>query len=329
MTTYCNINSDLQSVFGKIESYNTKKTLTGFVVSAGSVYKKTDSGYIEMVLQDGAQLTAVSNTSPSAGEFYYHEDTNTLYLHTTGSVVPNTVTIQGAVDWDAFKTKCRNDAQELLEGLLAKVFAVPFQKIPDPAVSYNSRNYDYWVRRATALLTCFIIVDRMANDTNTAQNLYMQVDNPKDNDFDNELPLGIVQRIVNGDITLKTQRTARETGGWNVYETLNSNSTGVIELTGHYVGSYEEIWRIHMDTAGVPGTATFKLSTDGGTTFDKTLQVTRTANSDNQRVLIADGVYVRFSGTFVLNDYFDIRLFPDSDRVSVASITNQRLTRRW
>lgn len=326
--TYCNINSDLKDVLSNVETYHRKTTLTGFVLSSGSVYKLADTGYISMVLQDKIQLTAGSNTSPSAGEFYYHEDTDTLYLHATGSVAPNTVTIQGAVDWDAYKTKCRNDAQEMLEGYLSSKFAVPFQKIPDPVVSYNSRDYDYWIRRATAILTCYLIVDRVNTDMNTADELLLKVDNPKDNNFDNEQPEGIVQRILSGEITLRTQKTARLTGGWNVYDTLDSASTGVLELEGAYTGSYEEIWRVQIDTAGAPGTATYKFSGDGGTTFSETLQVTRTAN-DNQRVCLTDGVYARFSGTFVLNDYFDIRLFPDSDRVTVSSITSTRLTRRW
>jgi len=141
-----------------------------------------------------------------------------------------------------------------------------------------------------------------------------------------EMP-GIVQRIMSGDISLKTQTVAREAGGWNVFETLDASSTAILEVTGRYTGSQHQIWRVQIDTAGAPGTATYQLSKDGGTTYDETGQETRKANSDDQRVSLGSGLYVRFSGTAVLNDYWDLDLLPSTDAVTVKTIGSVRLVR--
>ena len=323
---YCNLTSDLKDAFSLIDQYQGLETLTGFeLTGVSNVYKLDQSGYVETVFENGVALTAGSSTSPAAGEFYYDSATNALYLHCTGSVGPSTKTIEGGYDWNTLKQRCRNDAQEWLESYLGGVFATPFQKIAAPNVSYNARSYDSAIRRATALLTCAIIAEKMKGpDDPNAPKLWKKVDNPNP-DVD-EMP-GIVQRILAGDITLKTQTNAREAGGWNVYETLDASSTAILEVTGRYTGSQRQLWRVQIDLAGAPGTATYQLSKDGGSTYDETGQETRKANSDDQRVYLGSGLYVRFTGTSILNDYWDIDLLPSTDAVTVKTVGSLRLRR--
>lgn len=329
---YCNLTSDLKDAFSLIETnYRGLDTLEDWeATSTSNVYKLDQSGYVETVFENGVALTASdpATTSPAAGEFSYDASSDILYLHCTGSVDPAQKTLEGGYDWNTLKQRCRNDAQELLESLLKSVFAVPFQKIAAPNVSYNSRKYPFLIRKCTALLTCALIVKKVNPSDKEYDRLYRQVDNPNTGIEEGLDPLpGIVQRILAGEMSIQTQTVAREAGGWNVFETLDASSTAILEVTGRYTGPQRQLWRVQIDLAGAPGTATYQLSKDGGATFDETGQETRTANSDDQRVSLGSGLYVRFSGTAVLNDYWDLDLLPSTDAVTVKTMGNVRLVR--
>lgn len=317
---YCNLTSDLISVCKNIEDYKPIKTLisTNWELVSGAVYRYENSGYVELLQDDGIPLTAetTETTTPSAGKFSYYSDTDILYVRIGNDGNPASSVMQSTVDWDAYKQKCRNDAQEMLEGFLKKVYAVPFQKIVAPNASYNSRDYDYWIRRATALLTCYILIGSANPEDRNAQLLYNQVDYVNPEVGEN---MGIVQRILNGEIELRTQLSNREKGGFNVYEG-SVTSDAYLKLTGRYYGAEKRVWRIQIDGAGTPGTATYKLSLDGGSNWDQTTQKTRDTNTDNRRVLIWDGVYAEFVGTFEVGEYWDIELFPYSDVPEVYSV---------
>ena len=70
-----------------------QRTLTGWVLSTGSEYKKTIpdlESRIRVLKEDSADLSLGSSAgSLSAGEFYFDFDTSILYVRTTGSDTPN------------------------------------------------------------------------------------------------------------------------------------------------------------------------------------------------------------------------------------------------
>lgn len=325
---YCNTTYDLQDVLHDVVDYNRKTTVlsTDWELVSGAVYKLEKTGYVNMVFDDGVELTAESSetTTPAAGKFSYITSSDILYVRLSDDTDPDSSTMEIGIDWDTFKGRARNDAQEMLEGFLRQVYAVPFQKIVSPGESYNSRDYDYWVRRATAILTCYIIVSKVNPGDPNADRLYRMVDNPN---VDVGEPPGIVQRILDGDIALRTQLTARETGGFNVYEGSSNASTAYVKINGYYSGSQKQVWKVVIDTAGAPGTATYKLSLDGGSNYDFTLQETRQPNSDDRRVNLNGGIYTEFVGTFVLADEWTIELFPSSDQATVPVVGTIQLVR--
>ena len=322
---YCNVTTDLADVYRDIEKYRGFYAFTDWELHATTVYKTYQSGYVEQLFENGLSLTAGSDATLSAGEWWYDTAADILYVHTTDSVHPTNCAIEAGAPWVTFKTRMRNDAQERLEGWLRMVFAVPFQKIPTPGASYNSRNYDYNLRRMTALLTCSLIVRTVNPDDVVADQLFKEVyqDNPEVGEL-----AGMVQQVIAGDLIIQgAQITPRESGGWNIYETLDATSTGVLEVTGSYTGSHRQVWKLQIDTAGAPGTATWKLSFDNGVNFDTTLNKTFDDATDNQRVYLGSGLYARFTGTFVLNDYYLIDVFPASDHVATAGFTSVKLSR--
>ncbi|HEY4756302.1 MAG TPA: hypothetical protein VIH28_09625 [Ignavibacteriaceae bacterium] len=320
--TYCDIDDDLRAVYRDIEKYQGMQTIDSTVweLHTGAIYRWENSGYIELVIESGARLTeAASYATLAAGKWFYDADVDILYVWATGSVNPNTLVYQYGVDWDAFKTLQRNDAQEILENLLRDVMVTPFQKVVTPDISYNSALYDTTIVRATALLTCYNIIGSLRPGDPEAIRLYKMVDNPAPEPGE---MLGLVQRIKDGQIALKTQRVAREAGAFNWWESVNNGATAFWEITGHYGGHLYQLWRVQIDTAGVPGTATYKLSFDGGATFDQTLQDTYESEGDVKKVHIGSGIYIRFVGTFTLGDYIDIEVIPETEVADIQSFGN-------
>ncbi|MCA9404867.1 MAG: hypothetical protein KC897_13845, partial [Candidatus Omnitrophica bacterium] len=136
-----------------------------------------------------------------------------------------------------------------------------------------------------------------------------------------------VQRVLRGEVSLKIQRTARQTGGFDVIEGSANAGTGFLRVSGRYTGSDKQVWRVTIDGAGDAGTATYKLSPNGGSGWTQELQLTREASSNNRRVWLADGVFGEFAGTFEDGDSWDIVLYPVTDVQQVRTVRSVRLTR--
>jgi len=149
---YCNITTDLLDVYIDLNNFRRFRTLKGadFVLSSGSVYKLQRCGFMELVYEDGDQMTASdpATTTPAAGEFSYDAATDVLYIRMTDSAAPSTHVVESGYDWGAFLTRMRNRAQEEFENLLSPLFVIPFQKIHEPFSSYNSRSYDEHIVQA-------------------------------------------------------------------------------------------------------------------------------------------------------------------------------------
>lgn len=320
--SYCNITTDLRDVYPQIEQYGSKIKLSGFTLAAGqtNTYQKAGTGYIELIFEDGAQLTAktsVALTEATAGTYYYDADLDILYVHATGDTNLNTSTtvlIESGVDWDGFKNRMRNKAEEYMDSYLNRKYPTPL--MPRLVKTHvTDSDYEYPVVRLCALITCSFITGRLAPNANISTTLMRQVTNP--NPEIGDLP-GLLDQILAGDMVLQEQISGREPGNWNVYPYTSNSGTGYIALIGKYYGAQYEKWRLQIDTLGAPGTATYKLSYDTGSSWDFLLQATFSTDDNDRRVYIGSGVYCVFWGTFAVGDYWDIELFPMSDSVNVV-----------
>lgn len=317
MIEYCDIGKDLTDAYSDIHTYNKRRDLTGdWELHSGVIWKVQGVGYIEQVFEDGEKLIDNTEIPDAAGEYYYDEAIDTLYVRLSDDTHPDQHLVQGGVDWKIFLTRCRNDAQEIAESLMRNHYFVPFSRIIKAGSSYNERAYDFWLVRLCALITCWLVIKRLNPRSKVADRLYREFDNEPTNPRFNER-LGLVQRIRQGVITLSIQRSAREPGGYNVDYKSDHSEDGFYEVTGDYSGSAEQIWRVQIDTAGVPGTATYKIRRHPAGDWENELQITKVG--DGQRVGLGYGLYLRFVGTFVTDDYIDIHVFPSTDQAQAKA----------
>lgn len=326
MAEYCNITTDLQRLFSRIEDYQAKEIVENWTSVGSGVYSKIGTGYVSGVIEDNNVVyTAVTNQSVDAGEYYYNADIDKLYIKTDGEDDPADHTIEVVEDWDSFKTNCRNQAQEMVDSMMNRVY-------PTPLMPRNNNDhvstvyYEYPIVRATAALTCYLIISRVNPADPNAMAMYKIAINP--NPEPGEMK-GILNQYVDGDIVRQDQITSREVGNWNI-QPYTSNSVSVWpQFFGKYTGHMYKQWKVEIDTAGVVGTATYKVSYDGGTNWDLTGQDTKDATDDEYRMYIADGVYVYWpAASYGLGDYWTVHLYPQSDGVTVSRFGSIPLTRR-
>ena len=319
MPDYCNITTDLQRVFAKIEDYQARERLDNLTVLSGTVYKQNGTGYVSGVFWDGEPLEKASSepsplSSLDEGAFWYVEDTDTLYIN-NGDTVSGHI-IEAAEDWDSFKTAQRNKAMQMIDAYLNNLYVTPL--IPRTRKLHDSADYEYPIVRATALYTCYLIIARVNKRDPNAIALLKEFYNPDPGPDEQK---GIINQLLEGTLVLQDQISVREVGHWNVYPG-SSNSVDVTPIfSGMYTGAGYRVWRIQIDTGGAVGTATFKVSYDGGTSWDLTGQSTRDTDNDKQRVSINSGISAYFpDATYTAGDYWDLELFPISDTAGMARI---------
>jgi hypothetical protein len=328
---YCNTTTDLRDVFPQIGNYQGKRKIERFVTVAGNAntYQADGTGYVELAFDDGVQLvvkTSIATVQATAGTYWYDSDTDLLYIHAFGSddltaaSIPN---IEIGVDWDAFKTRMNNDAAEEIDSYLTRLYKTPL--MPRLIKRHSSNDYESPIRLSCAYLTCRNIVRRLAPNDMVARELEKVALNG--NPLEGE-EFGIIDKLLKGDTYLQEQISPADVGTVGNVDAASGNSgTSYIWVLGDYTGSQYTRWRIQADTAGAPGTATYKLSYDTGSNWDVELQETFNTDNNNRRISIGSGIEVVFYGTFVDGDYWDFELFPASDQVGRPKITTTILRR--
>lgn len=322
MPTYCNITTDLQDVFSRIEEYQAKEIIENWTNVSGTIYKKAGTGHVAMVFWNGTKLTAGTTTSPSAGQYYYDSSNDVLYVN--NSADPASHTVEVGTDWTTFKTTMRNRAQMIVDAYLNTVYTTPL--LPRDRKTHDANAYYEWfIIEATACLTCSFIIKRVRpNDPNGAL-LFKRAINPDPQPGESK---GILDMIKAGELVRQDQITAREVGNWSIFAASANTVTDSPQLMGTYTGSMYKVWRIQIDTGGAPGTGTYKVSYDGGTTWDLTVQDMKDADNDEYRMSIADGIYIYWPNiTWVVDEYWDVELYPMSDSADISKIGSIRIYR--
>ena len=324
MADYCNTTTHLQRVLTNLEQYQHMDVLAGWTLDSGVTYSKFGTGSSPMVFEGGNQYvekSSIATVEATSSTFWYDSSVDKLYIHTSDDTAPSNFQIEYGEVWETLKTAKRDEAQVDVDSYLNKMYRTPL--MPRTVLSHNSDEFDSVIVRATALFTVSKIVER--TDPDLGRDLWNQAIN-----FDEDLPKGILNELLDGDRVLADQISSREPTSYNVRQFNASNSTAIEPVfSGTYTGSYYEVWRLQIDTSGAPGTSTWKLSTDGGASFDPTLQKTFDTNVANRRVLIRSGVYAFFPVTLTSGDWWDLEVFPLSDSSSVvgAKIGNIKLSR--
>lgn len=322
MADYCNVTTDLTDVYPSIDDFQLKERVEEWTIASGQTYTyyKGGTGQVNQVFEDDLQMTvqtSIANVEANAGSYYYDSDNDVLYIQTTGTDIPTDYLIEIGEDWDSFKTRMRDKAQQIIDAYLNTRYSTPL--MPRINQDHDSTAFEYPIVRATSLYTCYLIVNRRNPGSEDALKLLTEV-------YNHEEPKGIIKQILDGDLVLQDQISPREAGKWNI-RVGSSNSTELLLLRGSYTGSSFEKWKLVIDGAGAPGTATYKLSYDNGGTYDYTSQDTRD-DGDSLYVDLGYGLYAYFpASTYSVDDEWTIDLFPldaDVQGAKAVSIAMER-----
>lgn len=321
MADYCNVTTDLTDVYPAIEDFQLKERVEEWTIASGQTYTyyKAGVGQVNQVFEDGVQMsvqTSIANVESNAQSYYYDPDADILYIQTSGTDIPTDYVIEIGEDWDSFKTNMRDKAQQIIDAYLNTRYSTPL--MPRVNQDHDSSAFEYPIVRAAALYTCYLIVNRRMPGSDDAMSLLREV-------YNYEEPKGLINQIMDGDMVLQDQISPREAGKWNI-RPGSSNSTELLLIRGSYTGPEFQTWKLVIDTAGAPGTATYKLSYDNGGTYDYTLEETR--ESDSLYVSLGMGLYAYFpASTYSEDDEWTIDVYPKNAEITgakVASIAMER-----
>jgi len=330
---YCNITTDLSDQIPDIGRYMERRILRPFFAVTGNAntYACRSQGQTNMVFDDGEALTlktSIATVQATAGTWWYDITVDTVYVHAKGSdtLTTATITIEAGEDWDALLTRINNRMYNFMNGILNPAYPTPIA--PRIVRNESTDDYDYILIKSNALLTCSEIIRRRATDDALAEKLYNMVWNTN---VDTAEEKGLLNQLRDGDIVLTDQITARETGSFNYWPDSGNTTDTPLWIYGQYTGETYQRWKLEFDNTAATGTATFKLSRDGGTTWDLETQDTFDSTGDDRRMPLLSGLYAIFDPD-TGNDYTDgdswvIEVFPQDDLTTVDKIGNARAWR--
>lgn len=319
MADYCNITTDLTRVFPQINDYHGRERLVGWTIASGqtNTYYVPFQGYIDNVFENGIALTSrssIADTESNAGSYYSDTTNNVLYVHTSGSDAPTGYELEAGEDWVTLKTWARDKAQQQVDADLNSRYSTPL--LPRIDKDHDIADFEFPIVEATAVFTCYLLVRRVTRGADHAQMLLKMYSNPNPDIGEQK---GIIDKLKDGDTLLQDQISPREAGKFNV-RAGGSNSTELLKIIGTYTGTQAQRWKLVIDTAGAPGTATYKLSYDNGTNYDYTLE--ETTNEDNLYVNLNYGLWGYFpASSYSLNDTWTIDVYPqDASLINGAKV---------
>ena len=323
---YCNVTTHLTNEYPEIESYQQKRVVEGWTLVAGQTktYYKYSTGQVSQVFGDGAKYTvktSIALVEATASTWYYDNANDILYVQNAASTDPDGATvIEIGKDWYTFKTAIRDNAMEFMNSVLCKIYNVPL--MPRSVRTHTSDDYDYVIVRACALLTCAFIMKRINPADPIGDRLLKEVWNTEQGAGE---PKGLLNQIVEGDITLTDQVNVKRAGGWMIIPLSTNTITRGPIVEGEYLGATFQVWRIQVETGGAPGTGKYKVSYDGsGSSWNLTGQDMYDAANDEYRMPITSGITVRWpiGVTQVLDEYWDLYLFPKTDTIDIGKVGN-------
>lgn len=313
---YCTID-DLQMVFKDIEQFNGQTVVEDFTITSGqtNTYQKEHTGLVGYVTQNDTPLTvraSIALTEANAGSFYYDSTNDILYIHATDSADPDTHTIEIAEkSFSAMFTYFSNVAFERLESMLDPKYPrpLPFAK----SATYQGYNYDADIVNAASILTAIEFIRYNDPENGLVEIFEKSLWNPQEES-------GMLWEYRKGLRAFSFETTKDQFDGNVTMLVHDAASTGLIHLAGVGDRSNRQIIRLKITTGGAVGTAEYQISTDLETSWSGT------ALTKTQYLYLYNGVYVKFTGTFVADDKWEI-YFAGDEEVTGATIRSIQLRR--
>ena len=324
---YCNVTTDLQRVFHRIEDYAARSVVKTWTNTSGSVYEHQHTGYVGGVWEDGSALvikTSIAEVEATVSTFWYDPATDILYVQMAGSGDPDAITglgieVAGYDTWFNYKTQASYDAMSELEGMLDPKFPNPLPQARNPyAIAGITRNYDWDIVQCAAILTVKNIIQGINPADSMIPVLMAKLINEEGN--------GIIDEHRDGKRAFSFEMTGDE--HMPSVEPLSVAGSGRVIAYGEYTGEKRDTWLLTITTGGAIDESTtpkYKISFDNGNTDHVTDQ-----QAYYEQRLIKDGVSLAFDdreGNFTGTDTYLIHVEPYDLAPTNASLRSARIRR--
>tara|TARA_Y100001973_G_C5186800_1_gene328381 strand:+ start:451 stop:1455 length:1005 start_codon:yes stop_codon:yes gene_type:complete len=317
---YCDI-TDVQQVFSNIAQFDSKFTIYNWkTTDTTNQYQAFNTGYIDQLYFDGIEGTAVTDSPNADYEYNYSESTDSVQVFLS-TANPNDLSIEAGVDFTTFITdQIEASSQQLNSMLDHSRFPIPLPKAyiysSDPA--NDSPEYDYIVKRLTALITAYNVITSRFPQSEEAVALYAQVTNEEET--------GLLDKLNAGKITLAFETDSKDSDGGRVIEVTKTGSMSLVETYGEFRGARYDRIQCICTTGGAYGAAKITIKTYDGTNLYGAEQTGEVITGGLQH--ISGGIYARFEGaSMAVSDRFDIEVRGMNQRTSNTAVKSVRVTR--
>ena len=315
MATYCT-ERDLKDVFPSIDEFDTKTPIYGWVsTDTTNQYQANNTGLITQLYFDGIEGTSVSDNPNADYEYNYSSSTDSVQaFHSSKN--PNDMLMESGEDWATLKTRYMANGSAYLDSRLDS-------NLPREQFKDQDGNYDYIIRRTSALLTASFLIRASDPASEIASALWEEA---KDN----------LESLNSGSTKLSWQVSGDSAKGI-VRESSVSGALRITDTRGEYTGIYDKIG-VKITTAGAIGTATYSVwSADSDYLGAERMNNSATADVVDEKVngqyqTLSGALQIRFSGdtadAAILNDKWEIEVYGRQETVDRATPGSIRMTRR-
>jgi len=321
--TYCNTSTDLLFVEPNLSFFNQRKVLANNWVASGvaNLYYLYESGYVEQLFLNGAEMNPVVAQPSSTQEYRYvvSEDRLELYLTAPDSDDITSHVFEGGRDWESLKSDAVKRASSFIDSYIP--FPI-YQQVGINAQDTTARNYPEIIVRSASHLAVESIIRPMDSE---------RADSIRDIVY-NEAETGWLDKISQGKISLEQNDEALKQRGFLRIVNRDSSSTGnILDVSGTPTTGYDKIKII------ITGGGTKALgSSITGVTFSTFVGSSDNLGTDitveNEEVNckyqnVGRGMSVRFSeGTYSVGDEWSLEISGRLDR-TVLPIKNAKMKR--
>ena len=301
--TYCN-RADLTFIKADIGQYDGKMSVQNWFTSSGSLRKSANIGQaVSMLYRDGIELGSAQSSSGDVdadGEWYYDEDNDILWLHSTANPT-TTHHIEVGVDVVTLQNEAIKRASDFIRSYVNKPI---LPRMGTGVADATGDTYEEIITRSTALLAVSYLIRN--SNADLADDYEFKVCNP-------ETGTGYLDRVKRGEIKLWNEASERMGAGVVTIASQNGNSTGtIVDTRGQANIAYDNI-KVIITTGG-----TFAVGSASSVVFDSYvsdstgLQTTKSASAetvDGSYVSIGRGISARFSpGVYTAGDTWNVEV---------------------
>ena len=246
---YCS-QRDVKDVYPNIDETDDKVIIRNWVETGTSnLYLARNCGLVTVLFVDGEDLgspEANSGVVNVNGEWYYDSNLDTVYYFNSASD-PNELLMEAGEDWatliDRMIVNCSMELSSMLDARFPRPIPKAFQ-YAEATDGSDTPEYDYIVKRATALLVDHHLLVSKDPNSEIAERLMSEVTNTEGT--------GIIDRLNEGKLKLAFEIDSTDQSG-DIIEVTRTGSMYLVETIGSWIGALYDKIKIKCSVAGAYG----------------------------------------------------------------------------